>query len=91
MKNPSAANWYGLWTLYAREVRRFTKVYTQTILGPMATALLFLAIFALALERGRARVRGINGLTGRCRKLPVSSASSTNAARPARAHPAPGS
>ena len=59
MKNPSAANWYGLWTLYAREVRRFTKVYIQTILGPMATALLFLAIFALALERAVQTTGGV--------------------------------
>ena len=42
-------NWLGLWTLYAREVRRFAKVYNQTILAPMVTTLLFLAIFALAL------------------------------------------
>lgn len=44
-----AANWLGLWTLYAREVRRFTKVYNQTIIAPMVTTLLFLAVFALAL------------------------------------------
>ncbi len=59
MKDPSAANWYGLWTLYMREVRRFTKVYTQTILGPMATALLFLAIFALALGRAVQTIGGV--------------------------------
>ncbi len=43
------ANWIGLWTLYKREVRRFLKVYTQTLLAPMITTLLFLAVFALAL------------------------------------------
>jgi ABC-2 type transport system permease protein len=42
-------NWLGLWTLYAREVRRFVKVYNQTIVAPMITTLLFLAVFALAL------------------------------------------
>jgi len=42
-------NWLGVWTLYSREVRRFLKVYTQTVLSPMATTLLFLAVFALAL------------------------------------------
>src|SRR3954454_24988090 len=42
-------NWIGLWTLYQREVRRFVKVYTQTIAAPMVTTLLFYAIFALAL------------------------------------------
>ena len=42
-------NWLGLWTLYWREVRRFAKVYNQTILAPVVTTLLFLLIFALAL------------------------------------------
>lgn len=51
MHNPSAANWLGLWTLYLREVRRFAKVYTQTLLAPIVTTLLFLAIFSLALGR----------------------------------------
>ncbi len=51
MQHPSANNWLGLWTLYLREVRRFTKVYTQTLLAPIVTTLLFLAIFSLALGR----------------------------------------
>jgi len=42
-------NWVGLWTLYAKEVRRFIAVGTQTVLAPMVTTLLFLAIFVLAL------------------------------------------
>jgi len=45
----TGSNWLGLWTLYWREVRRFAKVYNQTILAPVVTTLLFLAIFALAL------------------------------------------
>ncbi len=44
-------NWRGLWTLYAKEVRRFLNVSTQTILAPVVTSLLFLAIFNLALGR----------------------------------------
>lgn len=47
-----AVNWIGFWTLYAREVRRFVKVATQTILAPVVTTLLFLAIFLLALGGG---------------------------------------
>ncbi len=43
------ANWLGVWTLYWREVRRFAKVYNQTIVAPVVTTLLFLAVFALAL------------------------------------------
>ncbi len=46
-----AVNWRGLWTLYAKEVRRFLNVSTQTILAPIITSLLFLAIFTLALGR----------------------------------------
>jgi len=42
-------NWIGLKTLYLREVRRFMKIKTQTVLAPMITTLLFLAVFTLAL------------------------------------------
>ena len=45
-------NWMGVWTMYAKEVRRFWKVATQTIVAPAVTTLLFLAIFALALGGG---------------------------------------
>src|SRR5262245_7171456 len=44
-----AVNWVGLWTLLWREVRRFIKVGTQTIVAPVVTTLLMLAVFALAL------------------------------------------
>jgi ABC-2 type transport system permease protein len=44
-----AVNWLGFWTLYVREVRRFLKVGTQTLVAPVVTTLLFLAIFLLAL------------------------------------------
>jgi len=54
-----SANWLGLWTLYWREVRRFKKVYTQTIIAPVVTTLLFLAIFALALGRAVETVGGV--------------------------------
>lgn len=42
-------NWVGLWTLYLKEVRRFVKVATQTMLAPLITTLLYLAIFVLAI------------------------------------------
>ncbi len=45
-------NWMGLWTLYLKEVKRFVNVLTQTVLAPMVTMLLFLAVFTLALGRG---------------------------------------
>lgn len=51
-------NWIGLRSLYWREVWRFLKVWNQTITSPVVTALLFLAIFSLALGGGR-EVEGI--------------------------------
>lgn len=42
-------NFIGVWTLYVKEVRRFFKVYNQTLVAPVITALLFLAIFNLAM------------------------------------------
>ncbi len=54
-----AVNWIGLWTLYKKEVMRFFKVAMQTIFAPMATSILFLAIFSLALGAYRPDVNGI--------------------------------
>ncbi len=54
-----AVNWIGLYTLFLREVRRFTKVHFQTVGAPVVTALLFLAIFALALGRAVTEVNGV--------------------------------
>ncbi|KAF0221085.1 MAG: antibiotic transport system permease [Rhodospirillaceae bacterium] len=51
-------NWLGFYTLLGKEVRRFLKVYFQTILAPVVTTLLFLAVFALALGRVAAEVHG---------------------------------
>jgi ABC-2 type transport system permease protein len=53
-------NWIGLWTLYLKEIRRFGKVATQTIVSPLVTTLLFLAIFSLALGRSLQQVAGVS-------------------------------
>ena len=42
-------NWLGLSTLYKREVWRFIKVINQTLLAPVITTLLFLAVLTLSL------------------------------------------
>jgi len=42
-------NWIGMATLYKRETWRFLKVWNQTLVAPMITTSIFLAIFALAL------------------------------------------
>ena len=54
-----AVNWLGLRTLYLKEVRRFAKVFTQTLISPLVTTLLFLAIFTLALGRSVQQVGGV--------------------------------
>ncbi len=59
MHDPAAANWIGLWTLYQREIRRFAKVYTQTLMAPVVITLLFLAVFTLALGGAARSVAGM--------------------------------
>jgi ABC-2 type transport system permease protein len=44
----TGVNWIGLQTLVYKEVGRFMNVYSQTIVAPMITTLLFYAVFALA-------------------------------------------
>lgn len=46
-----------IWTLFKREVWRFMKVWNQTMLAPVITTLLFLAVLSLALG-GQARMIG---------------------------------
>ena len=55
---PGSINWYGLWTLYKKEVYRFIKIFFQTIAAPIATSLLFMAIFTIALGDLRPDVNG---------------------------------
>lgn len=51
-------NWLGLATLARREVMRFLAVWSQTLLAPLITAGLFLAVFALAIGPARGQVMG---------------------------------
>ena len=53
---PFDLNLIGLWTLYKKEVWRFWKVMTQTIMAPVISTLVFLAIFALAMHRADTRI-----------------------------------
>jgi len=55
-------NWLGFYTLTTREVRRFTTVWTQTLLAPLATAGLFILIFSLAIGGQRGEVMGVSFL-----------------------------
>lgn len=52
-------NTLGTWTLYKKEVLRFIKVISQTILAPVITSLLFLFIFTVALAGSRPDINGV--------------------------------
>jgi len=54
-----SVNWLGMWTLFYKEVRRFLKVYLQTLISPMITTLLFLAVFALSVGRVATQAGGV--------------------------------
>ena len=48
VKRIGTINYVGLYTLVSKEVGRFINVYSQTIIAPVITTLLFFAVFALA-------------------------------------------
>jgi len=52
-------NYLGTYTLFKKEVWRFLKVYNQTLLAPVVTSLLFLAVFALSVGNHVEKVAGI--------------------------------
>ena len=51
-------NWIGFYTLYLKEVQRFFNVWLQTIVSPIVTLLLFLAVFSLAIGSDRSDILG---------------------------------
>lgn len=53
-------NWIGVATLYKRETWRFLKVWNQTLIAPMMTTCIFLAIFVLAMGGEARMVHGIH-------------------------------
>ena len=54
----SGFNGLGFWTLYLKEVRRFWKVGTQTVLAPVVTTLLYMLVFVVALQGARPPLHG---------------------------------
>lgn len=52
-------NYIGTYTLFKKEVWRFLKVYNQTLLAPVVTSLLFLAVFQLSIGGHVETVGGI--------------------------------
>ncbi len=52
-RNFGPINWLGLKTLYIKEVKRFTKVFPQTLLAPVISNILFMIVFTLAFAEQR--------------------------------------
>ena len=48
-------NWHACFTLFRKEIARFVKVWLQTVIAPVVTALLYLLVFGHVLE-GRVEV-----------------------------------
>jgi ABC-2 type transport system permease protein len=73
-----AVNWIGLAALYAREVRRFASISSQTVLAPALTSVLFMLVFSLAFGARRGDMAGIDftsapgGATWRASASPLS-------------------
>ncbi|MGH1403375.1 MAG: ABC transporter permease [Alphaproteobacteria bacterium] len=59
-KRITGINKIGLYTLIRREVLRFVSVYTQTIVAPMVTTLMFYTIFALAFGGAGRELNGVS-------------------------------
>ena len=53
-----AVNWRGMWGLYMKEVRRFWKVFVQTVAAPVITSLMFLLVMVFAYGRAGTTVSG---------------------------------
>lgn len=49
-------NWIGIATLYKRETWRFLKVWNQTLVAPVITTLIFLAVLTLAMGGSSSRM-----------------------------------
>ena len=56
----NSSNWYGCYSLYLKELKRFIKVYNQTIIAPAISALTFFAIFVLSIGQKSHDVNGID-------------------------------
>lgn len=52
-------NAVGLWTLFAKECRRFSKVWMQTVFSPLVTTSLYFLVFGVALG---SRLREVDGV-----------------------------
>lgn len=60
IKKIEGINTIGLYTLIRREIGRFLNVYTQTIIAPMVTTLMFYTVFSLAFGGAHRVIHGIS-------------------------------
>lgn len=52
-------NFYGLYTLYIKEVKRFLVVYHQTVFTPVLSALILLAVFVMSINSPGHTINGV--------------------------------
>ena len=52
-------NWYGAYILTIRETLRFLRVYHQTIIAPIVSAMIFLSIFSLSIGSNKHSINNI--------------------------------
>jgi ABC-2 type transport system permease protein len=52
-------NWYGAYSMTLRETHRFFRVYHQSIIAPISTAMIFLCIFSLSIGNHRAEINNV--------------------------------
>lgn len=60
---PMPINWKGMATLAGKEIGRFLVVYSQTIIAPIMTTLLFYAVFHLAFSGAGRGLSGVDYMT----------------------------
>lgn len=53
-------NWLGMYTLFYKELLRFSKVVLQTVMAPVVTALLYLLVFSHVLEEHVSVYEGVS-------------------------------
>ena len=51
--------WYGTWTLFCREIKRFMSILAQTIVSPVLSTLLYFVVFGVSLGQRIDTVSGI--------------------------------
>jgi len=56
-----AVNWRGMFTLTAKEIHRFLKIFAQTVASPLVMTLLFYAVFAMGIGGSR-QISGVSFL-----------------------------